>query len=447
MNENVFRQCYLRGLLNYKLHAGQLVIDELYNKVNRKLFVANCSRRFGKSFWVVVKLLSTAYKSKTKSVIATAFKSDLIEFILPLFETVLEDCPEDLKPIYNKQRGVFTFYNGSEIRCVGLDKNPKGLRGNKINGLIAIDEAAFVNDLDQIYSQVLVPTTMYSDAKIIFISTPPKSPGHPFVKMCEKAKQENSYIKLSIYDNPMVTPEDIEQAKVECLTQSDFLREYCGEFVLDDVSAIVPEFNLNHVSTNTRDEYFKYYHKYVCFDIGVRDPTFFLFAYWDFKKQCLMIEFENELKSEEVLTPNIAKVIRETSDYTEFYKEICDSNNLILVQDLNALHGRKVVPTSKTDLLTMVSDLRTAFKNNQINIHPRCEKLINQLQTGIWSKDKTKFERLNGHHFDAIAALIYLWRGINKEENPISVYHNFDPANMIMPNQQPHPLTKLFKKR
>ena len=49
-----------RNELSFKHHAGQQVIDSAYRKVEAKLFVANCSRRFGKTYWVVTECIRVA---------------------------------------------------------------------------------------------------------------------------------------------------------------------------------------------------------------------------------------------------------------------------------------------------------------------------------------------------------------------------------------------------
>ena len=181
-------------------------------------------------------------KPNTKSIIATAFQTDCENIIIPIITDVLSDCPLSLLPVFNKTKKKYTFSNGSTISIVGLDKNPDSLRGQKLNGVVVLDEAGFIDTLTYIYSSIIVPATMYSDTKIIVISTPPVTPDHPFKAFCEKAMDEGSYVKLTIYDNPLVTPEKILEYKAECLTKSDFEREYECFFVVNETLHIIPEF-------------------------------------------------------------------------------------------------------------------------------------------------------------------------------------------------------------
>src|SRR3954468_19472154 len=97
----VIRERWLRGRLDYKLHAAQKVIRAKYRSIDRQLFVAECARQFGKSYLMVVEALEIAFKKKDARIkIGTAFHTDLVEFILPAFEKLTADCPEDIKPVY-----------------------------------------------------------------------------------------------------------------------------------------------------------------------------------------------------------------------------------------------------------------------------------------------------------------------------------------------------------
>ena len=136
--------------------------------------------------------------------------------------------------------------------------------------------------------------TMYREgARVIMISTPPKSPDHDFKDFCLKAEQENAYVKLDIYKNPMVTPEMIEEYKAECLTKTDWEREYLCEFATDETLSIIPEMRGYDYKIAQKDDNYKYYLKYVSMDLGVRDLNVTLFAYYDFKRAKICIEREH----------------------------------------------------------------------------------------------------------------------------------------------------------
>ncbi len=106
--KDIIRERWNRGRLNYKLHAGQRKIESLVFARKHQLFVGEIARQFGKSFWLVKKALESAIqKPKARVKYATAFLTDLEEFILPAFDKILEDCPNDLRPVFKSQKSKF----------------------------------------------------------------------------------------------------------------------------------------------------------------------------------------------------------------------------------------------------------------------------------------------------------------------------------------------------
>ena len=180
-----------QGDLHFKLHAAQEHLDAVYRGIPGQLFVGNCSRQWGKSYWAVTKAIEQAIQvPKSQVRYGAAFQTDLVDFIIPAFEKVFEDAPEEVKG--RKVGHYYLFPNGSRIKLVGLDKNPNGLRGNTLD-LIIIDECGFVTNLDYIYKSIIMPATLHRpNCKIILISTPPSTPAHPFVDYVQKAEIESA---------------------------------------------------------------------------------------------------------------------------------------------------------------------------------------------------------------------------------------------------------------
>jgi hypothetical protein len=221
---DLIRERWLRGRLRYKLHEGQKIIVSRIEATPTQLFVGECSRQFGKTYLEVLLALEIAFqKPNARIKIGTAFHTDLVEFIIPAFQAVLEDCPDDLEPEYKSQKSKYVFHNGSEIKLVGLDRKPNGLRGTVID-LIVLDEAAFMSNLNYLYRSVIIPATTHRpDCKILVFSTPPSTPAHEFTDYVAKAKLEGGHCKLTIYDNPMVN--EAPQGEIKTMTIRELKRE------------------------------------------------------------------------------------------------------------------------------------------------------------------------------------------------------------------------------
>lgn len=433
---------WTRGELSWKLHAAQLHLENVYQSIAGQLFVGNCSRQWGKSYWAVKKAIEMAIRIPRAQIrYGAAFQSDLVDFIIPAFENILEDSPSNVRGV--KVGHYYIFPNGSRIKLVGLDKNPNGLRGNTLD-LIVIDECGFVSNLDYIYKSVIVPATLHRpNCKIIMISTPPSTPAHPFVDYAQKAEVEGAYVKLDIYTNPRITPDDIERMVQEMggRESTTFRRECLCEFITDSDLQIIPEWNDKYIQALERDEFYRYYHKYDGMDLGVKDLTACIFGYFDFKRAALVIEDEIQMNGpsmntqllvgaikakEKELWDNI-EVPRDFNNNPVPFRRVSDNNWPILIQDLSSLHSLTFIETSKDNLEAMINEVRLMVQAGQLIIHPRCKKLIGCLRYGVWDSKKKSFARSTTYsHFDHLAALVYLIRNLAKGTNPIPATHGFE---------------------
>ncbi len=426
---------WYRNDLTYMLHSGQRVLDAHFKSCAGQLFVANISRQFGKSFWAVKTAIELAQaKPRARIKYATALETDLVEFIQPAFEKVIEDCPESIKPKYKVQGAKWVFPNGSEIKLVGLDKKPNGLRGNSID-LIVIDEAGFVGNLDYIYSSVIIPATLHRpNCRILFISTPPSTPAHPFGEFIKRAELEGSYLKLDIYQNPRITEQDIERMAKECGGRhtTTFRREFLCELVLDEDLALVPEWRDDFIEAPPeKDEYRVYYHRYDAMDMGRKDFTALLFGYYDFKRATLWIEDELKMNGPSWTSKTLdiavrAKELELWGPDIKPFRRVADNNNPHLIVDLASIYNLSFFETDKESLDAMVNEVRVMVGEGKIRIHPRCKLLIGCLKYGIWDKHRKEFARDKVYgHYDHFAALVYLVRNLAKHSNPIPASHGF----------------------
>ena len=453
LNQQVKDELWRRSVLTWKLHATQKEIYKAIDDSRKSLFVALCSRQLGKSFMMVVKAIEQALKQPNSRIkYGTAFLSDLQEFIIPTFNLVLSDCPKWLMPRYNVQQSKFIFKNGSEIKLVGLDMKPNGLRGNTID-LIILDEAAFINNLKYLYDSVIVPATIHRPkCKILFITTPPVSPDHDFVEFYQRAEKTGSSVKFTIFDNPLLSKERIAELCEEAggAQSSTWKREYLCEFVTDTNLAIVPEWKDSYALEVPRDDYFKFYHKYTALDIGSVDYTAAVFAYYDFRKGKLVIEDESHIHGPTMTTDTLANLIRtkeKDHGYDQIYLRIADNNNLILLQDLSYLHGLPFTPTSKDNLHAMVNELRLWVSQGRILVHPRCKMLLANLRYGLFNKKRSEFDRSKLYgHYDHLAALVYLVRNVNQSTNPIPTHlgYKYDVIDSVSDSSTEQTIHKLF---
>lgn len=431
----IVRELWHRGDLRYKLHAGQKIIDDAFRLVTGQLFVGNCSRQWGKSFWAVTKAIECALKTPNGRIkYGTAFHGDLIEFIMPTFDAVLEDCPPELLPRYKAHGSKWIFPNGAQIKLVGLDRNPNAMRGNVID-MIILDEVGYVMNLGYLYKSIIVPATTHRpNCKIVMISTPPQTPAHPFADFIARADGENAYIKLDIYTNPMIDQATIERLKKELggETSIDFRRECLCELVIDTSIAILAEWARVASWTVTHKPFPMpaFYKPIVAIDLALIDNVGVVFGYWDFERAKAVVQHELLLNgvNSQVLTEKCLEI--EAKLWGDHLKPMrWADGSLYTLNDICSIHHYSVSMVKKDVVEAQVNSLKIMLEAKQIEINSTCKQTIHQCATGTWNKPRTQFARIGSNHLDLLASLVYFVRHLNRE-NPFPRDYMFNPETM-----------------
>jgi hypothetical protein len=158
-------------------------------------------------------------------------------------------------------------------------------------------------------------------------------------------------------------------------------------------------------------------------DIGVKDLTGILYAYYDFLTGKIVVEDEATFKGRSFTTANLAASVKKTEDELWGLKKpflrISDNNNLILLNDLAIDYDVTFIPTAKDNKHAWINQIRILVSEERLIINPKCKQLIFHLKNATWNKNKTEYERsLDGGHYDLIDALAYLIRNIAYSRNP-----------------------------
>lgn len=438
--------------LTYKLHATQL---DMYNKLKSsddKIMVVACSRGWGKSYALLTIAIETCLKKPhavVKYLAPTA--KDLKHIVLPNFRQIMEDAPKSIRDQikYKAQEGKIVFeMNGSEIHLAGTEKgNAEKIRGVSAD-LCIVDEAGFCDDLDYVIKSILFPTitrgTGTKGKKILMASTPSKTLDHDFIKYMRDHDFKNKLITYTVYDNPRLLMEANENGYSDVkgyvenviaaqypdgVNSTAFQREYMVSLRNEESDAIVPEFKpelQEKIVKKWQDP--SHYDIYLSMDIGFKDLTVVLFAYYDFQAAKLIVKDELVLSGVKMLTDNLAYEIKQkemkftntlTGEVIKPYLRVADNNNPILLQDLTVKHGIAFSPTAKDDRDAALNNMRMLLKSERIIIDPKCITLISHLKGGIWNKARTDLARSpDKGHYDALIALMYMCRNVNFHKNP-----------------------------
>lgn len=451
-----------QGVVHWILHDGQKSLYDSYFRCKEKIIVWNCSRRFGKS-WTLCTLAIETCLQKPNSIVkyCCAKQVDAKNIIRPLIREIIRTCPKELKPLFKTQDRAWVFPNGSRIELSGLDGGrAESIRGGSCD-LAIIDEAGLVGDLKYIIRAVILPTTTTTKGKIILASTPPKANDHDFIYFLRKAEIEGNAVTKTVNQNPIIDQYELTKIIEECggINSNEFRREYLCHVIKDDTKAVVPEFDdvLKGLITKkwVRPPF---YDGYVSMDLGLKDLTVVLFAYYDFRNDKIIIEDEFTLNGQKFNTDVLAMGIKqkETEVFSDIftgetklpYMRVSD-NNLIVIADLYQLHRLQFFPTRKDDSDAALNQMRMMLAAQKIIINPKCKTLISHLENATWNKARTTYDRSpDKGHYDAVDALKYLVRNIQTSKNPYPASYGRGPAGDIYKSKetQQYPQYEQFRK-
>lgn len=440
------------GRLKRLLKPVQKEIYDAIKASTELIYVVNCSRRIGKTTTLGVIATEIAIQYPEAQIhFGAPYQNALKDFLLPIFNQILSDCPPDLRPKWKPNDGKLIFPNGSSIKLCGANNGQfENLRGNKSDYFI-LDESAQVDELDAIVKDVALPqllSSKYSGKKMILPSTPPNTPDHPYKLYAEKAKSRGAYSEYDI-EKSWYSKEEIERFIEEMggRNSTRCQRELFCKFVTDASLQIIPEWDSQlYVQEIKEDDYFQFYFVLEGMDVGYRDFTAWLMGYYNFLDAKFYIKKEFAMRENDFRTDKLAEHIKKTEE--EFIKDnlgrvrrIADNANLNILADLSSIYKIPFSPVSKkSGKEWMVNQLRQAVKAGKIIIDPSCKMLISSLEFGIWRRNRDDFDKSPDlGHYDFIDALVYLVAVLLPTVinlNPIPPLYKINVTNTMFPNNQ-----------
>lgn len=446
-----------QGNLAYLLKPCQREMRKAIRAWDGFKYVIKCARRLGKTYLLCLMSVEESLRKPGAQVrYAAPTHKALEKIVIPVMNKVLTDCPNEYRPVFKSGKSVYEFKNGSQIHLAGINLNPEYLRGTACD-FFPIDEAGSADDLDYFVSDIALPQFLDPDGqivsgrKLVLASSPAITPAHDFTEMANEARLKGNYSHFDIYHGGY-SAALLEKFKEECGGEetSTWKREYLALDVVDEERAIIPEWREAYEQKAPIDDLFKFYLKYEALDIGVRDLTVCLFAYYDFRKAKLFVVDEFVINGPTMTTERVAAGIKDKELLLwkghHVHKRVSDID-LLLIQDLTYLHKLPFFQTDKGAIEEMVNEVRIWANAGRIIVDPKCKQLCGALRYGVWNERKTEFERSKSYgHFDALAALVYLVRNVDHSVNPVPQTYGYDVANTLFMEQTDNGKVETFRK-
>jgi phage terminase large subunit len=402
-------------LSEFKKTSKQLDATKLMGE--KKHFLLMGGSRSGKSLLILHSLIIRAIKVKSRhAIIRKTFNSLKRSIWNDTLIKVLNMAFPQLKVQFNKTDYILTFPNGSEIYFIGLD-NPKSaekilglevstLFFNEISELdfssvqLAITRLAERNDLVKRCWYDMNPNAKNSWAYYLFLKGLNPSDNEPLVN-----PEDYGYFQI----NPIDNTENIDEnylRLLESMPEKERLRFLHGEFTDSGNGAVYYAFTRDN-NVQEFNEAYRIGQCRVGLDFNVQPMTGVIsyhvngiFYIWDeaFLENSDTFKMVDHLKAKKyigTIYPDSTGNNRKTSG---------KSDHLILKEA-----GFAVNFTRNPFVTDRTNNINRLLRDGKIIIHPRCKKLINDLEKVTWKNDELdqKTDKMLTHISDALGYLCW----------------------------------------
>lgn len=216
----------------FDLEPWQKSLFDLYNKYSRnKWFVVKAKRQVGKSICMEGLLIAASLKRPGSF---SLFISPVMQQARKVYQDVQRIAFQLIKRANGSDLEI-TFINDSTIKF-GSAQQADSLRGFTVknSGLLIVDEAAFC--ADEVFYQILVPTTNVYKSDIFIVSTPKFKRGFFYNLWLKGLENEDGSDKVIAVDwNQFDTSKYLPRETLELYRQEmprlSFQSEFLAEFI------------------------------------------------------------------------------------------------------------------------------------------------------------------------------------------------------------------------
>jgi hypothetical protein len=436
------RLAWTIGRLRYKLSPLQRDVKdwltETLPKFNEALL--HIGRQTGKTFLLNTTAIEYAIQHRNSTIVYIApVEKKLSSFIKGVLDTILRDCPDDLRPERLEAKNQLVFSNGSVIHYFGSSNDShNNIRGLGSVSLLVLDEAGFFSNLSELIA-VVSPMLLRTKGSLVFSSSSPEAVDHPFVALIEQAKMEGWYILHPTWDDKTVTEEqlDILARQLGGKDSTKYRREVGCELVVEKTKQVLPEWDSSkYVYEIVRSPVYKFFHHFVAFDPGFKDPSSVSFGTYLFGSSVLYIEDEIVIPGRDItidhLSARIQAKVAELWPGSERITYWADPSNQTVLDEMGKKYKLYWNWTAKDKKRQYLEALRAAIGQGSIVLNPRCVIHKTMFENTIWKDDHSEFERsASGFHGDCIDSILYMYRNMITD-NPIPPLNAIDLENQFI---------------
>jgi hypothetical protein len=395
------------------------------------MFFLDCSRRWGKTRWLVADATECAMQHAGCIVrYGAPTKLHGRTFVMPAMQWLMAQLPPEQRCKFDREDSCWIFPNASRIYLGSCETiaDCDAQVGTDCKRAIS-DEGAKVRSecLEYWHKTVILPQFATTNGTLVVGSTPALSPTHYLSTMRQRAIESGGYVRFTVDDCDHISAEMREEMIAEGggPNAPSVRRELYCEHIPDRDWMVIPEWLDVRDECSREEPSADYRDWYASGDFGFEDLSVVLYAWFDFDNQRIVVEHEVAMHRASSLEVGMACKALEAEHGLSNVTRVADAP-LQMLADLSHRTlgpGLDFAPAMKDDADASLAQLRSEVGRKRIVVNPRCRVLLSHLSGAIWNKTRTSFDRGGDEygHWDAIDALKYLNRAVERRKNPAPI--------------------------
>ena len=356
--------------MDWKIDATRKEI--LNDKTRYKIL--SCGRRWGKSYFSILFLLSKPFKANERRwiIFPTYRQAKMVSW------SILKNIFAKKEVSINETELSITLSNGAKIELKGADK-PDSLRGVSTT-MVVMDEYAFMKE--NVWGEIIQPTLAETQGNALFVGTPTGVQNHfydLFVKGQSKGSDYKSW-SFTTLEGGFISESEVENAKKN-LDKRTFEQEYLASFL---TAANRAAYNFS------RDIHCKVMDKsprmFWGIDFGVAS---YMTAILMCENTAGEVYVFDEIGLQNSNTFELAKLMKKIAPNTPCFPDPAGkartsnstkSDHMILQEAGFTVISKKANPTQKDRLNALNKMLEDATGKHRLFINPKCKNTIRDLE-------------------------------------------------------------------
>lgn len=214
-----------------------------------------------------------------------------------------------------------------------------------------------------------------ANGNVIYSSSSPESPDHPFCALIERAILGNWYFKAATWEDETISTEALDSlaTRLGGKDSTRYRREVGCELIVEKTRQALPEWDSNTMVREIKpDVNYRFFHHFVSFDPGFKDPASVTFGTYLFGYGKLYIEDEIVIPGRDItpdaMAEKIKAKVKELWGSSERISYWADPENQTILDIFAQKYKLYFAWTAKDKKRQYIEQMRTFIKKRKFNL-------------------------------------------------------------------------------